>query len=251
MATIVRTDEDFAKMYVFRTQDDHILQIEDFKDGVAKVYVTPDHTIESLARMISGCFSRKSNFASQILEAYHCDKDAEFKGFAIDINGKLVNVTEENSDIDDVLESLRQAVTETKEQVKLDIFGDFLEGLLGIPKELTVLQHTIQIEFKDKPSEKAWKEWINSAQNQEAEKIAIYGDSLARYAQKAMKEGYPFNIAIARADVKITSFYESLDDAEKQYAIDKLINCWKYGEELKKWNDSRTKLDLENMIDEI
>lgn len=251
MATIVHTDEDFAKMYVFRTQDEHVLYISNFNEGVATVEITDDHTFDSLARVIFGCFSRKSNFAKAILKAYHCDENMSFKGFAININGKMVNITKENCDIDEIIELIKQAENETKEEAMANSFGQLVEFFTGIPKEVSYVRAIVKIEFKDEASKKSWDEWFGSAKSEKQKEIVGFGDLLARYTQSAMKEGCPFELAVTRSYLKISAMYEKLDDAMKQYAIDKLIECWKYGRELKKWNDSRTKSDLKNLIDEI
>lgn len=196
MATIVHTDKDFAKLYVFRTQDEHVLYITDFNEGIAEVEATADHTVESLARAISGCFSKKSNFAKAILKAYNCEGNTEFKGFKVDINGKKVTVTEENSDIDDVLELFKQALEDTKEQIAADMFGELMEMVTGIPKEVSSIRCTTEIEFKDKVCEKSWEKWFNSASDTGQQEIVGFGDLLARFTQKAMEDGYSFEVAI-------------------------------------------------------
>ena len=251
MATIVHTDEDFAKTYVFRTQDEHVLYISDFKEGVATVELTDDHTLDSLARVIFGCFSKKSNFSEAILKAYHCDENVRFKGFAININGKLVNITKEDCDIDEIIELIKQAEKETQEETMANSFGQLVEFFTGIPKEVSYVRAIVKIEFKDEASEKSWNKWFESAESEEQNEIVSFGDLLARYSQSAMKDGYPFETAVTRSYLKLSAMDENLDDAMKQYAIDKLIECWKYGKELKEWNDGRTKSDLENLIDEI
>lgn len=57
MATIVKTDKEFARYRMFNTQDKHDIFVTDFDDGVAKIDFTDDHTPESMARISPPMFS--------------------------------------------------------------------------------------------------------------------------------------------------------------------------------------------------
>ena len=81
MTTFVFDDDEFVKMYKFRTQDNHIILVEEFKDGIATIRPTEGYrNLEEFVDVISGCLDKMSNFVSKVMGVYGCEKNKKFKG---------------------------------------------------------------------------------------------------------------------------------------------------------------------------
>ena len=80
MITFVFDDDEFVKMYKFRTQDNHIILIEEFSEGIATIRPTEEYrNLEEFADVISGCLDKRSNFVSKLMEVYACKEDEEYE----------------------------------------------------------------------------------------------------------------------------------------------------------------------------
>lgn len=203
--------------------------------------------IYDFAVIVANCFDDESNFAIEVMKAYNCD--TPFVGIKFTFNGITLTVTRENANADKICQewyTIRG--TGFENQMRKD-WLETPEGQEHIAKseaarvrgkniraELFHIDETIEMEFKDKKSknewnkmEKNWSNWPSGIATLE------YARHLAKYIQKLIEDGKAIDEIAEKSSryCDVTGIF----DLQYEYAINLLIQNWKYGEELRKWYD--------------
>lgn len=250
MATIIRTNEEFARFRMFNTQDNHVILVADFDDGVAKVVYTSDHTPESMARVIAGCFEKNSNVKEIILKEYNCSDADCFKGIELSVFGKSLCVTEHNADRNKISKFIKSAIDEFIEDFQKKCDKEF-NRIQRIFEDVVTAFDTQQVKFNSTQSEMEWTRWCRyMAQEENGGLISLAGETFAKYVQFLITErGVPEWSAFDEG-YEAVKLYTCVNGAMLQRAFDILITCWQHGGRLSMWNDDKTRKELEDFLNQ-
>ena len=251
MTTFVFDDDEFVKMYKFRTQDNHIILVEEFKDGIATIRPTEGYrNLEEFVDVISGCLDKRSNFVSKVMGVYGCEKNKKFKGIILKIVGISVFIPPEEitgEQIIKIIEKVIQDLYETDLRYTIDI--DFNVKLCDF---VTSIYYNTSMEFSSTTAEKMWESesnFLTSSEN--GNRIFDYAETFAKYAQYLIE---------VRKKEFFDAFYYTLEDIdqvvlvepeEQEKAMDFLIKYWIYGQELVEWHRQMIADEMQSVIDEL
>lgn len=248
MATIVKKDERFARCCLYNTQDNNIIFVTDFEDGVVKVAFTLDCTPESMARIIAQCFDKDSNFKEEILKEYNSPSNQQFTGIEVNVFGNTMLVTKENASISEISSFIRAAIAEIIENIETIIINE-MEKKEKIKKDMHEAMATQEIQFNSWNDKQNWMAWSQDIiYKNDGKDIVFAGEVFARYVQFLIeKRGMPEWAAFDEGyDAVVNN--TPVDGAKLQIAFDMLIKCWKHGKRLSMWNDDRSKKELEAFL---
>ena len=251
MATIVKTDKEFARYRMFNTKDKHDIFVTDFDDGVAKIDFTDDHTPESMARIIAGCFDKNSNFKEAILEAYDCPSDNCFRGIEVNVFGKKLLVTEKTASISEISSFIRDSIEEFIETLQNKVVEE-LERRKKVCEDMQEAFRTQNIQFRGAQYEQEWMGWRRYILQEDAGGLIVFaGEAFARYVQFLIeKRGVPEWSAFDEGYDAVMN-HTHADGAMLQRAFDMLIKCWKHGGRLSMWNDDLAKKELDALLNDF
>ena len=120
--------------YFFRTIGNSkvsTLLVASFDDGIAIIDPPPFCDIEDFAKVVAGCFDEKSNFGSEVMDAFMSDDDMSFNGIQFDFDDIFISVTEENASVDEICKQYYD-----KRAVKVDQYLCNVEKRHSFSKDL-------------------------------------------------------------------------------------------------------------------
>lgn len=251
MTTFVHGDEEFVKMYKFRTQENQVLIVKQFEGGIATVKPTGDYrNLWEFAEVISGCLDRNSNFKEELLRAYGYgyDEDSEFLGINIIIIGVEVFIPAKEISADELVDCVK-----TKVSYWCGKLGEKLIDTDFKIRHESYIEDILkndEVDFYDRKSEIEWEKLIDISQYDETyQRIINYAGSLAIYVQYLIKDKkIDF---LSAMDIAIDDI-DALTDAgldEKEEAIFLLTQYWKYRDELIMWNRQIISFQLQDFLD--
>ena len=242
------------KTHMFRTFDGKKLWIKSFEDGVAVADPMPGCRITDFAELVAGCFDEDSNFVFELLRTYNCDGDAPFTGIKFEFNGVTILVTKENADKDKIYAEWNDGMEANAEKYRQEqeAYRKTPEYRAERAKELKAqtrkqrveedvlhIDETTEMEFIDEEAKARWEEFVKiNSTDSYSECVVIYARRWAKYMQHLMKT---HNKSL-RQIAKKASFASDIDGITGfMYgcAVNILSQCWKYGEELRRWHNKK------------
>lgn len=239
---------------IFRTiGNDSIrtLWVEGFEDGIATVDPVGGCTITEFAKAVAGCFNDDSNFGTEVLRAYECDQNATFTGIKFEFNGVTLIVTKENADAERIYQEWDAGMkaNAAKNRLEREAWLKTPEGQeylaqqeaeaarrKAVEAEVLCIDEKVEMEFKDEEGKKAWDQMVEAnSKDPYSYGVVKYARRWAKYMQKLIAEGKTVVEIAEKAshdcDIEgITGFMYGC-------AVNALAQCWKYGEELRKWHN--------------
>ena len=239
---------------IFRTIGNNAIRtlwVEGFEDGIVTVDHVAGCSIDTFAEAVAGCFNEDSNFGTEVLRAYNCDKNSTFTGIKFKFNGVTLVVTKENADKDRIYKDWKAGMEANVEKYRRE-----REAWLKTPEgqeylaqqkeeearrkaieaEVIRIDETVEMEFKDEEGKKAWDKMVEiNSKDPYGNGVVKYARRWAKYMQHLIAEGKTV-IEIAEkashdCDIEgITGFMYGC-------AVKALAQSWKYGEELRKWHN--------------
>ncbi len=256
-ATIIYFDGiwDYDKTtHIFRTvvPKKDTLWVKSFDDGIATVDPMIGSSITDFAEIVAGCFADDSNFGDEIIEAFDCDENATFIGIKFEFNGVTLVVTKENADKDKIYEEWNAGMEANAEKHRLEreaymktpeYRAERAKALKVDARRQTVEQEVIHIdettemEFKDDEAAKLWQQFVEvNSKDGYSKGVVTYARRWAKYMQHLMKKHNKSVIEIAD-NASHASDIEGITGFMYGCAVNVLAQCWKYGEELRKWHN--------------
>lgn len=230
-----------TKFFTFEEENGFEVTIEGFEDGLAviEIPVEVDTVIDEggiyvrainedeYVSFISGCFGEESNFKEELLRAYECSSDTEFLGFKLRVQEVSCTITEENSSIFKIRESLRLVLLTFAQKVIYEANREIYEHSEKIKRLNDILDHT-ELRFKSYRAEVEYEEHL---EGKDIDEIG-YGEDFATYVQYLVSQG----CNISEAVQETYSLFESIgtiDDGDSQ-TIQFVCQYCLYGEEIVK-----------------
>ncbi len=255
--TIVYFDEiwDYDKTTrIFRTvfPKRDTLWVSSFEDGIATVDPMCGSTITEFAETVAGCFADESNFGDEVIKAFECDENATFTGIKFEFNGVTLVVTKENADKDKIYEEWNAGIEANAEKHRLEreaymktpeYRAERAKALKVATRRQTVEQEVIHIdettemEFKDDEAAKLWEQFVEvNSKDAYSNGVVTYARRWAKYMQHLMRKHNKSVIEIADKASHVSDI-EGITGFMYGCAVNVLAQCWKYGEELRKWHN--------------
>lgn len=255
MATKVYFDEiwDYDKeTRIFRTSSRDTLWIKSFKDGIATADPMCGCTITSFAEMIAGCFDEDSNFTSELLRAFDCEADTNFIGIQFEFNGVMLLVTKENADKDKIYAEWNAGMEANAEKYRIE-----REAYMKTPEyraerakqlkaqtrrqtveqEVLAIDESTELEFKDDESKSNWEKWVEiNSKDGYSFGVVTYARRWAKYMQHLMSKHNKTLPKIADKASNVSDI-DGITGFMYGCAVAILSQCWKYGEELRRWHN--------------
>lgn len=186
------TIKSVSKIFVFENEKGFEVIIEGFEDGLAVieipidmqavanegiVYIKAINETEYIS-FISGCFREDSNFREELLRAYECSPDTKFLGFKVRVQEVSCTITEENSSIYKIKESLSNMILTFAKKVIDEANKEISEYKKKLRSLDDILDHT-ELRFKDYRSEEEYEEHLKG---KDIDEIG-YGEDFVTYVQ--------------------------------------------------------------------
>ncbi len=254
--TIVYFVEKKNDIFIFRSlaPKRDTLQVESFENGVVTIDPMYDSTITTVAEIVAGCFEKDSNFTRELFRAFECNENTAFTGIKFTFNEVTVMVTKENADKDKIYAEWKAGVEANAKKHSIE-----MESYMKTPqyrvkrakvlkiatrretvvKDVITVDESTKLQFKDEEAEKKWKQWVeNNSESSCVNSIVTYARRWAKYMQYLMEK---HNKTVAEIADNASSL-SGVDDMTlymhiRVVAI--LAQCWKYGEELRKWHNRK------------
>lgn len=238
---------DTSRIFRIIGNDSFTLWVEGFEDGIVTVDPVANCKIHTFAEAIAGCFNDDSNFGTEVLRAYNCNKNDTFKGIKFEFSGVTLIVTKENADADRIYKEWNAGMKANAEKHRREKEA-YLKAPEGqeylarqkteearrkaVEDEVLYIDETVEMEFKDEDCKKAWKQLVENNEDSYGNGVMKYASRWAKYMQKLIAEGKTVaEIAVkASRDCDI----EGISGFGYVCAINALAHYWKYGEELRK-----------------
>ena len=242
---------------IFRTiGNDSIRKIwvKGFEDGIVTVNPVAGCNINTFAEAVAGCFNDDSNFGTEVLRAYDCDENATFTGIKFEFNGVTLTVTKENADAESIYEEWNAGMEANAEKYRLE-----REAYMKTPeyrakrakalklqtrretvkKEVLAIDESSELEFKDDEAKAKWEHWVEINSNDGYSLgVVTYARRWAKYMQHLMTKHNKAIYQIADEASHVTDI-EGITGFMYGCAVAILSECWKYGEELRRWNNKK------------
>ncbi len=251
MLTFVHADEEFVKMYKFRTQDNHVVLVKEFENGVATIKPTWDYkNLDEFIKVISGCLNEKSNFKKELMKAYGYDENSKLKGINIIILGINVFISPEKKNKDEIQSTIDASMIKHFERDLREVINSSFH--CQYCDYITDIVYSTEIQFVSEEAERKWRKKTDKLRETEIGFFIVdCADNLAKYIQylvENMDKKFPAVIDEAIEDI------DSLTMAKGEImleAIYLLVDTWKYGDELIKWNRQAIDFQMQSIIDEL
>ena len=227
MATIVSFDRIYdKKTRIFRTSSKYSLWITSFENGIATADPIGGCMITSYAEMIAGCFDEDSNFTSELLRAFDCEADTNFIGIQFEFNGVMILVTKENADKDKIYAEWNAGMKANAEKAYRKT-------------PVLAIDESTEFEFKDDESKSIWEKWVEiKSKNDYGPLVVAYARRWAKYMQHLMSK-YNKTLSQIAYETSYVSDINGIADYSYDCVVDILSQCWKYGEELRRWHSGQ------------
>ena len=212
----------------------------------------PGCNIWGFAELIAGCFDEDSNFASELLRAYDCDENTPFTGIKFEFNGVTILVTKENADKDKIYAEWNAGMEANAEKYRREQeeYRKTPEYRAKRAKELKIqtrrqrvekdvlrVDETSELEFKDEEAKAKWEKFVEvNSKHPYSEGVVTYARRWAKYMQHLMKE-YNKSLPQIASKASYASDIEGITGFMYGCAVNMLSQCWKYGEELRRWHN--------------
>lgn len=240
---------------IFRTIGNdsiHTIWVEGFEDGIVTVDPVAGCNIKTFAAAVAGCFNDDSNFGSEVLRAYNCDENATFTGIKLEFNGVTLIVTKENADVERIYEEWKTGMEANaeKESVEREAYMKTPEYRAErakdlklqtrretVEKEVLAVDESSELEFKDDEAKAKWEHWVEiNSKDGYSMGVVTYARRWAKYMQHLMIKHNKAIYQIADEVSHVTDI-EGITGFMYGCAVAMLSECWKYGEELRRWNN--------------
>ena len=248
MTTFVHSDEEFVKMYKFRTQDNQVVLVKQFEDGIATIEPTKDYkNLDEFAKVISGCLDEKSNFKSLLLKAYGHDEDSEFLGIDIIIVGISIFIPAKNMSAEEVIKLVNEEISYVcgnvgEELVDSTFHSNYCEFISSII-------YSEDVEFVSDEARFEWEKQLDNFRGSEkGYNIVDFATTFAIYVQYFVRERKKdFFVAMDEAIEDIEPITNA-EIEEMEEAIYLLTKYWKYREELIMWRRKIIEFQVQYML---
>lgn len=212
---------------------------------------TPGDGFSEFVEAVVGCFNDDSNFGIEVLRTYDCDENDTFTGIKFTFNGVTLIVTKENADIDVIYNeweagmeaNIEKRHCEREAWLKTPEGQEYLAQQKAeearkkaVKAEVLHIDETVEMQFKDEEGKKSWNHMV------EINPEDSYGNGVMKYArlwakcmQKLIAEGK--TVAEIAEKTSHDCDIEGITGFMYGAAVKALSQCWKYGEELRKWHN--------------
>lgn len=106
-----------------------------------------------------------------------------------------------------------------------------------VKKDVIAVDESTELQFKDEEASRNWEQWVKANSKDEYSlAVVTYARRFGKYMQHLMEKHNKTVVDIA----KNASYVSNIDGITKfMYgcAVSILAQCWKYGEELRKWHN--------------
>lgn len=219
-----------------------VINADSFEEGVLKIADTSKMLIERIAEEIEGFFKENSKFIKELNKAFCYNESNVLKGISFTHNGIDMYVTKESAEKEKIcsLWEQKNAIKEKYPEVSKNSLKKVEELKTKKHKE-TLIEQVVYvdefttIEFKDEKAYEFWKKFvISNSKDSYSRGVITYARRWAKYMQYLMNKHNKDVSKIARNASHICDI-EGISGAMHYYALDVLIQTWKYGEELNEW----------------
>ena len=252
--------------YIFEASNERKTKfyVISFENGIATIDPMLGTAIGDFAELVAGCFEENSTFIDEVCQVFNCPENNVLKGICFSFNEVNILVTKNDADVNKIYAKYKAGLEAEAEKARLELEAykktdeyrlTHAKGLkrkmrkTKVREEAFFVVETTNVEFKDKEAEEKWNNWVK------ANSYPVYNQYTMKYASRWAKYmQYLMNKhSKTVADIAENAFDLIDTDGVTGFmygcAVDILSQCWKYGEELRKWHNKKyNKEDSEGVI---
>ena len=222
--------------------------VNEFTDGIAVLDPSCGTNIKDFAALVAGCFDPMSNFHEELKICFKTEDD--LKAIKFEANDIVVTATKEN-DAEWIWQEWKRLEEEEWEryQKEQEEYHKTWEYKLKHAKELKaeyrqkeveekikVIAQQTEMEFKDEAAKARWEEIVEmNSHDGYSESTCEYAEYWAKFMQHLMKDGAELT-KIAKETSRAADMF-GMSGFTYGYAVSILCECWKYGDELRRWHN--------------
>lgn len=266
MATIVNyggINEYDKTSRMFYTAGRKCLKVLDFDNGIVVCEPILGDEITSYYEMIAGCFEKSSNFKEELLKGYGKAENELFHTIKFKFNGVRYFVYSPNFDEETILKQYHDGLEriseeyrkEHEEYMKTPEYkakrAKELRALMRkerVQKEVVQVANRTYFKLKDKAAERLWRKIvrINSTDGY-SRAVVEYAKCWAKYMQHLMKKHNKTVFEVAGNASHLCDL-EGITGYMYGCAVNMLSQCWKYGDDLRRWHNKKYGCDDEDGV---
>jgi hypothetical protein len=227
MATNIEFESKFSGAVFFRVLSPvkGNFWVKSFKEGTAIIHPGIGSDILDFAKIIEGSFRVDSNVQKELNNSFECKEEMVLEAIRFEFNGVTVEVNSNNADARTIFKLWKKKGDEDRREV---LFRQF-SGNARVT-EIRRIEETTDMQFKNKEAEEMWDEIV---ENNSSNFITDFACCWAKYMQKFISEGK--TVAEIAEQTSSECDFEGITGFMKACAIQILIQCWRYGDELQKY----------------
>jgi len=242
-----------GKTRIFKTFDGPLstLWVKSYEDGIVTIDPTAGTTITQFAKVLAGCFNEYSNFEFVVKKAFKLPAHTAFTGIRFTFNGATVLVTHENCNKIYEMWQAEMDATAERERLKREAWLQTEEGQAylaeerekaarekAIADEVRKIDETTEMEFKDEEAKKSWEKMVKkNSKDFYSLGVVVYARRWAKYMQTMIAQGK--TVAEIAKDTSFDADLDGITGFMYGCAVSMLAECWKWGEELRKWHNGQ------------
>lgn len=239
---------------VFRTSGRDTLLVSSFAKGIATVAPMLGSEITTFSRLIAGCFEEDSNFEAELRKSFDCDSETVLTGIQFEFNEVTVLVTKENADTEKIVAEWRAGMNANAEKRRLEreayrktseYRAERARALKvqtrwqTVEQEVLAIDKSTELEFKDDEAKAKWEKWVEINSNDGYSLgVVTYARRWAKYMQHLMGK-HNKSISQIADNASHVSDIDGITGFMYGSAVAVLSQCWKYGEELRRWHNKK------------
>lgn len=241
------------KSRIFRVRGGRsLLKVIDYDGYIATLDPMCGDSIDTYGKNVAGCFDETSNFKKELLKAYTDVDSNELYAIKFSFNGVKFFIIPSNADENKILDKYYEGleIMSVEHRIEQEKYMKTSEYMLKRAKELKILtrkekvqREVVEIEaktrlkYKDKESAKMWREYVRiNSKDAYSACVITYAKRWAKYMQHLMKKHNKTVSEIADNASHLCDI-EGITGYMYGCAVSVLSQCWKYGDDLKKWHN--------------
>lgn len=235
-----------------------------FINGIVTIDPMMGTDISDFAELIVGCFEKKSNFIDKVSQVFNCPKNNVLKGITFEFNDVNILVTKNDADVNKIYAKYKAGLEANarKARLELEAYKKTDEYRLAraktlkreirkekVREEVLEIDKTTQLEFKDEEAKEKWNNWVKDNSYPSYNLYTMkYASWWGKYMQHVMSKHNKTVADIAENTFDLVDM-DGITGFMYGCVVDILSQCWKHGEELRKWHNKKyNKEDSEGVI---
>lgn len=213
---------------------EEIINVVDYSDGTVTFGET-SLDIYTYIFILVRCFEERWGFAKELQKSYCMQEEITVKEIRFEYKGIWQTLTPDDCDVQRIVRRWNAAY----EKAQADAYEESLR------KDITEIVSQEVFCFKSEEAKRIYEDWVKDYTcDGRKHSVVAFSERWANYMQYLVREQDKSVYFIARKtfdECKSPLFNETITSSLAGDVINILMRTWKYGDELREWNNTSTK----------